>query len=75
MFKYTLSESSISLGNPLFALFYAHTQQDWILETGLTMRIGRSYKNSSLPKKGKVVFYYQGVPGGIGNVQDRLDSC
>ena len=37
MCKCSLSESSISLGNPLFALFYAHTQQDWILETGLTM--------------------------------------
>ena len=27
---FTLSESSISLGNPLFALFYVHTLQDWI---------------------------------------------
>ena len=35
MCQYTLSESFISLGNPLFALFYAHTQQDWILETGI----------------------------------------
>ena len=62
MCKYTLSESFISLGNPLFALFYAHTQQDWILETGLTMRIGRSYEKFHF-QKGKVVFYHWGYQG------------
>ena len=63
MCKYTLSESFISLGNPLFALFYAHTQQDWILETGLTMRIGRSYKTNFTLKKVKLSFTTVGYQG------------